>query len=140
LNTIGGPGFEFWVDGKNYDENGTLATVIARRNQPAEPGNWRMEVAPPSQRLDDEFLVALVPRTALSPAAPLIRKIQQGKEHGVEIVGHEGVRRWWFTQDRNDVTLETDEGRKLIYIQPRDAMTGDPLLRRFTQWWRTLFD
>ena len=50
------------------------------------------------------------------------------------------VRRWWFTQDRNDVTLETDEGRKLIYIQPQDAMAGGPLLRQFTQWWRTLFD
>lgn len=72
LNAIGGPGFEFWVDGKN-DENGTLGAVIARRGQPVEPGNWRMEVMPPVRRIADEFLVALVPRAHLSGAVPRIR-------------------------------------------------------------------
>lgn len=140
LTPIGGSGFEFWVDGKNYDESGTLAAVTAKRKQPAEPGSWRMEVAPSTQRRDDEFLVALVPRTALSSAAPLIRKIQNGNAHGVEIIGTQGVRRWWFTPDRNDVTLETAEGRKRIYVQPQDAAAGSALMRRFTQWWHTLFE
>jgi hypothetical protein len=140
LNAIGGPGFEFWVDGKNYDENGTLAAVIAQRTQPVEPGNWRMEVTPPTQRRDDEFLVVLVPRTATISSVPIIRKIQNGEAHGVEIAGPEGVRRWWFTQDRSDITLETADGRKLIHAQPQDEKNDSGLMGRFAQWWRLLVD
>lgn len=139
LHAIGGPGFEFWVDGKNYDENGTLGTVIAQRDQPVEPGNWRMEISPPTPQLADEFLVVLIPRTALSAPASRIRKIEQGTAHGVEIVGPAGVRRWWFSAGRSDVTLETATGRTLIYDQPEDTSNGAPW-RRFQQWWRALLE
>lgn len=137
LNAIGGPGFEFWVDGRNYDENGTLAAVIARRSQPAEPGNWRMEVTPPTPQRDDEFLVVLIPRSALSASVPQIRKIAQGPAHGVEIASATGVRRWWFTRDGDDVTLETASGRQVVYSRAEAA--DRPLVRRLAQWWRALW-
>jgi hypothetical protein len=136
LNAIGGPGFEFWVDGKNYDENGTLGAVIARRGQPAEPGNWRMEVMPPVPRIDDEFLVALVPRAHLSGAVPRIRKIERGREHGVEIVGTAGTRRWWFESDTGSVRLETASGNQTVHANLPDSAAGNSVLDRLKRWWR----
>ena len=134
LHAVGGPGFEFWVDGKNYDENGTLAAVIAQRKS-AEPGNWRMEVTPPTLQREDEFLVVLVPRTSSLAPVPIIRKIEQGNMHGVELIGVGATRRWWFTPEHNDVTLETAAGRRSIYVQSGDATDGT-LWERFLQWWR----
>ena len=136
INAVGGPGFEFWVDGKNYDENGALAELITRRNQPADPGNWRTEVTPSTQQRDDEFLVALIPRTTHSQPRPQIRKIVKGAMHGVEVTHAGGVRRWWFTQSRNDVTLETASGNQVIYTQREASATRDSLLDRLTLWWR----
>ncbi len=45
INPLGGHGFEFFVDDRNYDENGTLRELI-RKIGPngAEPGAWRVEV------------------------------------------------------------------------------------------------
>jgi len=140
LNKVGGAGFEFWVDGKNYDENGTLAAAIAKKGQPTEPGNWRMEVSPPTLQREDEFLVALVPRTALSATAPQIRKIERGNEYGVEIVSAAGNRRWWFTPNRTDLVLETTTGRSVIHTQIATTDTGHSAWGRITQWWRALFD
>ena len=61
LSTIGGPGFEFWVDGKNYDEDGSLASAVLRRSrdQGAEPGAWRLEVQPVLHDTLHEFLVVM---------------------------------------------------------------------------------
>lgn len=136
INAIGGPGYEFWVDGKNYDEDGALAALIARRNQPADPGNWRTEVMPSTPQRDDEFLVVLIPRTAHAAAVPQIRKVVNGTTHGVEINSTAGIRRWWFTENRNDVTLETVARSQMIYTQPEAPATRDSILSRLTQWWR----
>jgi hypothetical protein len=136
LNAIGGPGFEFWVDGKNYDENGALAGAIARRGQPVEHGNWRMEVMPPTHRIDDEFLVVLVPRSGLSAAAPSIRKIERGREHGVEIVGTAGTRLWWFDPETGSVNLETASGNQTIHANLPNDVADSSLLDRFKNWWR----
>ncbi|MCA1978892.1 MAG: DUF4962 domain-containing protein, partial [Thiobacillus sp.] len=140
LNTVGGPGFEFWVDGKNYDENGTLAALIASRSQPVEPGQWRLEVSPPAPRTDDEFLVALVPRLPGAASMPRIRKIVQGARHGVEIVDAHGSRRWWFTQDGLDVELETPNGTQRIAVPPAETPAGGGLFERLRNWWRARFN
>jgi heparin/heparan-sulfate lyase len=48
----GGPGFEFWVDGKNYPVTGE-----PREPQPGETwGAWRLEVRPKENRAEDVFL------------------------------------------------------------------------------------
>ena len=48
IEAIGGPGFEFFVDGKNYDENGKLKDMIKKLGpNRGEPGAWRIEVSPP---------------------------------------------------------------------------------------------
>ncbi|MFN3715475.1 MAG: VanZ family protein [Thiobacillus sp.] len=105
LTAIGGPGFEFWVDGKNYDEAGTLANLLARRNQPVEPGNWRIELMPGTHQKRDTFLVALAPRLRKGDAVPRLELLQQGGRVGVEIGLPEGPRRWWFNPDNGEVVL-----------------------------------
>ena len=82
LHTVGGPGYAFWVDGKNYDEKGSLFDAMKQKGQPAEAGNWRVHVSPARARLDDEFLVVLIPLTLHSAPIPRIRKIKLGQESG----------------------------------------------------------
>ena len=49
LNPIGGPGLEYFVDGRNYDDGGKLAERLAQRERSPmrpEPGAWRIELSP----------------------------------------------------------------------------------------------
>src|SRR5208282_3217072 len=71
INTIGGRGFEFFVDAENYDENGTLYVTIRKvAASNVEPGAWRIEVSPPRDETEDVFLVALLPHAGDAPALP----------------------------------------------------------------------
>ncbi|MCE2594222.1 VanZ family protein [Motilimonas cestriensis] len=66
--TLGGPGFDFYIDGKNYDEAGKINTIINKQRQPKpEPGQWRLEIIPEQQQLNDEFLVVLKPELTNQP-------------------------------------------------------------------------
>jgi hypothetical protein len=60
ITKIGGPGFEFYVDGKNYDENGTAYDLIGHRRN-MEPGEWRIELQPSLQQEWVSFLVVMFP-------------------------------------------------------------------------------
>lgn len=64
---IGGKGFEFFVDGLNFDENGTLAANIARGPSDLDPGAWRLEISPAAPALEDRFLVVLRPGLGALP-------------------------------------------------------------------------
>jgi glycopeptide antibiotics resistance protein len=139
LEKVGGPGFEFFVDGKNHDENGTLAAAIMKKGPTIEAGSWRMEVSPPLQQHNDEFLVALIPRSASSSSLPRIRKLAHNDEHGVEIVTEAGARRWWFTPGRNGVRLEAAEINEAIFPPPEEA-SGHTLWSQLKTWWHELPD
>lgn len=58
IRKLGGPGFEFFVNDKNYDEGGKLADVLKRKTM-AEPGNWRLEIESPGKEKQMQFLVLL---------------------------------------------------------------------------------
>ncbi|MFO6424709.1 VanZ family protein [Motilimonas sp. KMU-193] len=79
--SLGGAGFEFFVDGINYDEQGKINTIIQKQRQPKpEPGQWRLELLPAQQQQDDEFLVLLKP--ALADQANLTtHQFSQGQQH-----------------------------------------------------------
>ena len=138
IQTVGGPGYEFFVDGKNYDENGTLLDVIHNKSQPTEPGNWRVEVSPVRPELDNEFLVVLIPRTASTTPRPSIRKVKLGNEYGVEIAG-KSTRRYWFSAERNGVRLE-DSGSSVAIFAGDDRVRRDTTTwAKLKNWWRDLF-
>ena len=60
ISRIGGPGFEFYVDDKNYDEGGKLYKIIREKSE-LEPGEWRIEVQPSVEQSVSRFLVFLFP-------------------------------------------------------------------------------
>lgn len=63
IRKIGGPGFEFWVDGRNY---------FNRPHDPMlEPGAWRIELSPRRKTAKDCFLNVLQVMDADSDLAPL---------------------------------------------------------------------
>jgi hypothetical protein len=111
INAIGGPGLEFFVDDKNYDENGTLYESIQKLG-PAngEPGRWRIEVSPPKDATDDQFLVVLLPVASGSVPSHRVRLLESGKRVGCEVVGPNRTVRWWFEPGQNGAEVEVLAG------------------------------
>ena len=96
VQPIGGPGFEFWVDGFNYDEDGKVQ-VAAAKKRGFEPGQWRVEVTPSHEGKNVEFLVLLtLEDPATRPAAAetgwrdgrrVVRSQRAGRETRFEFDG-----------------------------------------------------
>jgi VanZ family protein len=105
FNVIGGPGFEFFVDGVNYDEQGTLAKSVARKRD-TQPGAWRIELRPGANRSDDRFLVVMLPSLATKVAPQSVTRLEQDGRYGCQIVGLQRTTRWWFTRGSNEVEIE----------------------------------
>ena len=112
---LGGPGREFWVDGRNYDDDGRIAALLARKRQQgnhSEPGAWRIELSPATPAAADDFLVVMLPRLARDGAAPhAVRRIESAAGPAVEVAGPARTTRWYF--DRN-----TGKGRVEILARP----------------------
>jgi len=64
---VGGPGYEFFVDGKNYDENGDVQRMVNGKKL-REAGGWRIELESGAQDFRHEFLVFLAPWIDAPPA------------------------------------------------------------------------
>ena len=111
INAVGGPGLEFLVDDRNYDEGGKLRELL-KRLQPGqgEPGAWRVEVMPPTDAQNDLFLVVLLPSTLSKPAAHSVRLLESGERVGAEVAGPSRTTRWWFTPGENGVEVEVSAG------------------------------
>jgi hypothetical protein len=106
---VGGPGHEFFIDGKNYDEG--VARTLAHRPD-AEPGRWRIEVRPPAAHNEDNFLVVMLPSLLKdAPAAHTVRLLQgMPGTVGVEIRGPHHTSRWYFDPSGRDVRIEIQDG------------------------------
>jgi predicted amidohydrolase len=63
IELIGGPGKEWWVDGKNYPPGKEL-------QGPHTPGAWRAEISPTAASRTIEFLTLLAPADANAPQEP----------------------------------------------------------------------
>ncbi|MEW5943818.1 MAG: DUF4962 domain-containing protein [Pseudomonadota bacterium] len=108
IHSIGGKGFEFYVDGRNYDENGMLAERMLNPGA-FEPGAWRIEVTPPGDNAEDNFLVVLLPSTLDRNPPHAVRLLESGNRVGCEIVGPRRTTRWWFIPGRSDARVEIVE-------------------------------
>ncbi len=106
IHAIGGPGFDFHIDGQNYDEDGALGPLITKLgpNQ-GEPGAWRIELSPRADEAEDSFLVVLLP-TSGGPAPQRVRLLEAGDKVGCEIAGTKRTTRWWFDPKRNRTEIE----------------------------------
>jgi len=111
--SIGGSGLEFLVDEKNYDENGKIIQ-LAKKDPSREPGAWRIEVSPESNRHDDSFLVVMLSRS--DPARSEIEINELSSENnpiGVEINGQSRALRLWFNSDNSRILAEIAEDGKI---------------------------
>lgn len=107
IQRVGGKGFEFFVDGRNYDENGKLADIVRARNKDVEPGAWRIEVSPSTPAAEDAFLTVLLPTGAGRLPPHQVRLIEDGAGRpGCEIIGPNRTTRWWFEPGKNSVRIE----------------------------------
>lgn len=95
IAAVGGPGFEFFVDGENYDEGGKVQQA-ARLHRDPDVGAWRIEVSPPTDEKDDLFLVVLLPSGNGAPAPHKVRLLREGARVGCEVAGPRRTTRWWF--------------------------------------------
>ncbi len=95
LQAIGGPGFEFFVDGRNYDEGGAVAELHARKPD-TEPGAWRIEAIPVNDALEHHFLAVLLPTDWGTPPVHRVRLIEEEGRIGVEVSGPRRTTRWRF--------------------------------------------
>jgi hypothetical protein len=111
INPLGGRGFEFFVDDRNYDENGTLAETIRKQAaNGAEPGSWRVEVSPPRDQKDELFLVVLLPSSQSAVPVHRVSLLELGNRVGCEIVGPNRTTRWWFEPGRNAAAIDVTAG------------------------------
>lgn len=110
LTLIGGRGFEFFVDGHNYNVEGKLWDKLRKGENAPEPGAWRIELSPAREAADNQFLVVLLPTRIGETPPHQIRPLQAGNEVGCEIRGPRRTTRWWFTPGQLGVRIEVEDG------------------------------
>lgn len=108
LLPIGGRGFEFLVDGRNYDEGATLNAAPQPGSATPEAGRWRIEITPAREARDDQFLVVMLPTHTDAQPQHRVRLLREGADVGCEIIGPQRTTRWWFTPGRTDVRIEIE--------------------------------
>ena len=107
LLPVGGRGFEFWVEGVNYDEGGKLAQAAAKAPpQGIEPGRWRLEVMPAADAAADRFLVVLLPRAPGDAAPHRVRLLEEAGRTGAEVAGPQRTVRYWFREGELGAQVE----------------------------------
>lgn len=105
IEVVGGPGFEYFVAGGNYDEDGAVARRAARRPE-AEPGAWRLEVSPPNATDEVEYLVVLAPVANGDPASTVTAAAAGPDSYRIGRGGE--ARSWRFTPTEITVTHGSD--------------------------------
>ena len=105
IQLVGGKGYEYYVDGKNYNEDGAIQKSIDRKKQ-AEAGSWRVEVTPSYEAFDDTFLVVLLPSLANNEPAHTVKLLEDQGRTGCEIAGPNHTTRWWFDNEHDGPQVE----------------------------------
>ena len=89
LTKIGGPGKEFWSNGKNWEpDTAFLASAergAKRTGRGPYFGAWRLEVSPDAPHANDRFLHVLTATDTSAATAPKTRRISDGSRDGVVI-------------------------------------------------------
>jgi len=119
VQVVGGPGAEFLVDGRNYDEDGAVAKAVASRKDEIEAGQWRIELMPAALKKDDVFLVVLIPQLWGERDRHRVRLLESDGLVGCEISTPTRTTRWWFEEGRNGVRVEIGEGGRTKTIDAR---------------------
>ena len=116
LKKIGGPGKEFWSNGKNWEPDAAFLASAARgaKRTGRGPyfGAWRLEVVPGTPRANDRFLHVLTTgTTGVSPVAvaPTTQPVSTHPLHSA---------------DRDGVALTLPDGRRVELQFNRSGAVG----------------
>lgn len=109
IQVIGGKGFEFFVDGKNYDEKGQVAEMARTAKKNAEPGAWRVEVMPSMEAKEDLFLNVLLPTSGQQQPTHKIKLLASGTHPTCEVQGPTRTTQWRFNRGGNDVEIKIQD-------------------------------
>ncbi len=127
LKLVGGEGHAFEVDGYNYDEG--VQAKLARRKD-AEPGQWRIELSPAADQLEDHFLVVMLPSLAGQIPRHEITRLEGNKpdEIGIEISGAARVTRWFFSPAGTSLRVEVrdEQGSRVHQLKNISAAAAAP--------------
>jgi hypothetical protein len=134
ITALGGEGFQFFVEDRNFDEDGEVERKALRKKD-SEPGAWRVEVTPSVNALEHDFLVVLLPSLAWEKPQHTVRLLQKGEEIGCEIIGPQRITRWWFDPVTNGVRVEIAEGgsTKFYDVTADGAVQSLPSLQLITR-------
>jgi VanZ family protein len=115
INAIGGPGFEFFVDGRNYGEDGKIRQVaLARGPGGPEPGAWRIEVTPRFDALADQFLVVLLPSLQQSPPRERVERLESDTEEGCVVTSGQRSLRFGLNRHDGSIRVDLSEGTRPV--------------------------
>ena len=103
IQLMGGPGFNYFVEDKNYDEG--VADALQKKPL-AEAGAWRVEILPDAPHETDEFLVVLLPTLGANSPTHQVHQLKMTDGVGVEIVGPHRTTRWRFGAAQGDARVE----------------------------------
>ncbi len=107
ITIIGGKDLEFLVDDINFDEGGEVwKKVLKRKNNPPEPGRWRVEISPGTAQKRDRFLMVLKPTIENRKSDLRIRRLITEKAIGSEIRGPDRTLKLLFPNNREGLLVE----------------------------------
>jgi VanZ family protein len=110
LTAVGGPGFEFFVGDRNYNEGGRVRSNVRKPGTMGpEPGAWRIELAPQEAHLSDRFLVVMLPARLSGESLHEVNRIDEAGRFGVEIKGPKRTTKWLFDRERGFADLQIIE-------------------------------
>jgi hypothetical protein len=132
ITVVGGPGFEFHVEDKNFDEGGKTLQAIREKNRLVEAGNWRVELSPSVKAQDDLFMVVLLPHKTSGRPPFQVRLMEKGSRIGCEIVSAGKTTRWWFDSSHHGPLVEVTSGdsRQRAHDVRADAGDSEPILHQ----------
>jgi hypothetical protein len=121
--TVGGPGRDFLVDGRNYGQEGKRRGAENASVPDRQPGGWRVELSPASPAQEDEFLVVLVVSDSADPPPHRVRRLEGPEGPGVEVAGPRRTLQWRFPPDARGVRVRVatpgpGEGRTVDVTVP----------------------
>lgn len=85
ISIVGGPGAEFEVEGRNYDDSGAVQRLKFEKKLD-EAGDWRVELAAGAQDYRHEFLVVMLPWVDSPPEDLAAECAAAGTHHLCQIV------------------------------------------------------
>ena len=128
ITLVGGPGFEFYVDGRNYNEGGKTFQSISKKKTPVEAGHWRIELSPSVKAQEDLFMIVLLPHKAPGLPPAQVRLLEKDSRIGCEIVSPGKTTRWWFESSYHGPMVEvtSSSGSHRVHDVRIDAGGSDP--------------